>query len=180
LTLDPNAGSAAAAQAIPEAPAASAEETVAGFDESVLTEEERTLIRDFSEKINISDSSVTLTYGAAAQKNISDFSDTALGDVRNKDFGETGQMITNLIAELKEINDDAESNGFLGLFKNSKRKIENLKTKYSKCETSVNEILGILEDAEALIHIPRALNQIKSLHMQLYVVRLQIGNREHV
>lgn len=146
LTLDPFAGAQAAAA--PEAtPAATMpkEEAIPALDESVFSEAERKMIDDFSEKIDISDSAMVLTYGAAAQKKISDFSDTALGSVRNKDFGETGQMITNLITELRGMNDDAEDNGFLGLFKNGKRKIENLKTKYDKCETSVNDIVAILE-----------------------------------
>ncbi|MBQ9717755.1 MAG: toxic anion resistance protein, partial [Clostridia bacterium] len=99
----------------------------------------------FAKQIDIKNSGLILGYGSAAQKKISDFSDTALGSVRNKDFGETGTMITNLIGNLRSMNEDAEDNGFLGMFKNTKRKIENLKTKYDKCEDSVNDIVAILE-----------------------------------
>ncbi len=144
LTLDPFAGSAAAAAPETAVPEAKKEEAPV-LDESVFSEEERKMIDEFSQKIDIADSASVLTYGAAAQKKISDFSDTALGSVRNKDFGETGQMITNLITELKGMNDDAEDNGFLGLFKSTKRKVENLKLKYDKCESSVNDIVAILE-----------------------------------
>ena len=153
LTLDPFGG--AAAQEAPAAPAPSlsqaaepapAEEAVPALDESAFSEAERKMIADFSEKIDITDSTTILGFGASAQKKIADFSDTALSGVRNKDFGETGEMITNLIAQLREMNDDAEDDGgFLGLFKNTRRKIENLKTKYDKVETSVNDITDNLQ-----------------------------------
>ena len=150
LTLDPNAGlSAAAAAPAPEAPAAQpaqpAPAQAPAYDESMFTEAERRAIDEFAGQIDIKNSGMILGYGSAAQKKISDFSDTALGSVRNKDFGETGTMITNLIGNLRSMNDDAEDNGFLGMFKNTKRKIENLKTKYDKCEDSVNDIVAILE-----------------------------------
>ena len=146
LTLDPFGSAAAAAPApaaaAPEAPAQSAP----ALDESAFSESERKMINDFSEKIDITDSTTVLGFGASAQKKISDFSDTALNGVRNKDFGETGEMITSLIAQLREMNDDAEDEGgFLGLFKSTKRKIENLKTKYDKVETSVNDITEKLQ-----------------------------------
>ena len=169
LTLDPTAGiSAAQAAPAPAAPdplaaaaAAMAADVAAqskpaepkpaapagpAIDETMFTEAERKAIADFSKQIDITDSSMILGYGSAAQKKISDFSDTALGSVRNKDFGEVGGMITTLIGNLRALNDDAEDNkGFLGVFRSSKRKIENLKTKYDKCETSVNDIVSILE-----------------------------------
>lgn len=168
LTLDPNAAfsSAAAAQNAPKAPdpsaigtfstasaqaeAKPAEEKTADekplLDESQFTESERRAIEEFSKQIDITNSSVILGYGSAAQKKISDFSDTALGSVKNKDFGEVGGMITGLITNLRSMNDDAEEKGgFLGVFKNTKRKIENLKIKYEKCEDSVNSIVSILE-----------------------------------
>ena len=169
LTLDPTAGiSAAQAAPAPAAPdplaaaaAAMAADVAAqskpaepkpaapagpAIDETMFTEAERKAIADFSKQIDITDSSMILGYGSAAQKKISDFSDTALGSVRNKDFGEVGGMITTLIGKLRALNDDAEDNkGFLGVFRSSKRKIENLKTKYDKCETSVNDIVSILE-----------------------------------
>ena len=156
LTLDPNAGMSSAAAAAPapaaEAPAPQNTQTIPdpavqapAIDESMFSEAERRAIDDFSKQIDIKNSSLILGYGSAAQKKISDFSDSALGSVRNKDFGETGTMITNLIGSLRSMNDDAEDNGFLGMFKNSKRKIENLKLKYDKCEDSVNDIVAILE-----------------------------------
>ncbi len=148
LTLDPNAGLAAAAAPEPapaQAPQAPTAAQAPAYDESMFSEAERRAIDEFAGQIDIRNSGLILGYGSAAQKKISDFSDTALGSVRNKDFGETGTMITNLIGNLRSMNEDAEDNGFLGMFKNTKRKIENLKTKYDKCEDSVNDIVAILE-----------------------------------
>ena len=173
LTLDPTAGisasQAAPAPAAPDPLAAAAAAMTAeiaaqnrpapaaqpqpaaqpagpAIDETMFTEAERRVIDEFSKKIDITDTAVISNYGSAAQKKISDFSDTALGSVRNKDFGEVGGMITTLISNLRSLNDDTEdSKGFLGVFRTTRRKIENLKTRYDKCETSVNEIVAILE-----------------------------------
>ncbi len=150
LTLDPNAAlGAAAAQEAPKAPDPTAAKPVENkplLDESQFTEAERRAINDFSKQIDITNSAVILGYGSVAQKKISDFSDTALGSVKNKDFGEVGTMITGLITNLQSMNEDAEEKGgFFGVFKNTKRKIENLKLKYDKCEDSVNSIVSILE-----------------------------------
>ena len=145
LTFD--TGTAAAQEQAPAAPSvsAAAQEQAPAVDESMFSDAERRAIDEFSKQIDIRNSGLILGYGSAAQKKISDFSDTALGSVRNKDFGETGTMITSLIGNLRSMNEDAEDNGFLGMFKNTKRKIENLKTRYDKCEDSVNEIVAILE-----------------------------------
>ena len=150
LTLDPNAAlGAAAAQEAPKAPDPTAAKPVENkplLDESQFTEAERRAINDFAKQIDITNSAVILGYGSVAQKKISDFSDTALGSVKNKDFGEVGTMITGLITNLQSMNEDAEEKGgFFGVFKNTKRKIENLKLKYDKCEDSVNSIVSILE-----------------------------------
>ena len=106
LTLDPNAGLgvAAAASPAPKAPdirektGEKAAPTPPALDESQFTEAERRAIEDFSKQIDITNSSMIFGYGAAAQKKISDFSDSALGSVRNKDFGEVGEMITGQIS----------------------------------------------------------------------------------
>ena len=188
LTLDPTAGIAAAqAPAAPDPLAAAAAAMAApqpealqpnqvatsvgpAIDESAFTEAERKAIEEFSKQIDVTDSSMILGYGSAAQKKISDFSDTALGSVRNKDFGEVGGMITNLIGNLRSLNDDAEdSKGFLGVFKSSKRKIENLKTKYDKCETSVNDIVSILEQHQiTLLHDVKMFDQLYEMNLSYF------------
>ena len=112
LTLDPTAGISSAAAAA-EAPAAQSQPEPSipnptaqapAIDESMFSEAERRAIEEFSKQIDIRNSGLILGYGSAAQKKISDFSDTALGSVRNKDFGETGTMITNLIGNLRSMN----------------------------------------------------------------------------
>lgn len=156
LTLDPMAPFAA--EKAPEAPATaesafaaataspSSAASMPALDETQFTESEKRAIDEFSKQIDITNSAMILGYGAAAQKKISDFSDTALGSVRNKDFGEVGGMITSLIVNLHSLNDDAEDNkGFKGLFKSTKRKIQDMKVKYEKCEDSVNSIVSTLE-----------------------------------
>jgi uncharacterized protein YaaN involved in tellurite resistance len=159
LTLDPAAGlSAEAAAAVAQAPKApelslgntaaeqAPQSALPALDESQFTESERKVIDEFSKKIDITDSAMILSYGSAAQKKISDFSDTAIGGVRNKDFGEVGGMITSLIANLKDMNEDAKDDKkFLGIFRNTKRKIRDIKLRYDKCEDSVNSIVSILE-----------------------------------
>jgi len=152
LTLDPNIGTAAQAAPAP-APAEPAKQELPSMEESQFTESERAAINEFSKQIDVTNSAMILGYGASAQKKISDFSDTALGSVKNKDFGEVGGMITTLIQNLKSMNDEAaeDDKGFLGLFKNTKRKIENLKVKYEKCDESVQNIVGILQDHQVIL-----------------------------
>ena len=88
------------------------------FDESSLTEAERKMVNDFAEKIQISNSNLVLQYGSGAQKKIADFSETALNNVRTKDMGEVGDMITGLMTELKGFSvDEEEKGGFFGFFK---------------------------------------------------------------
>ncbi len=192
LTLDPNAGispeakAAAAAAQAPKAPdptgffstAAQAQQQPQQqaqpqqpfLDESQFSEVERKMINDFSKQIDITDSTTILGYGSAAQKKISDFSDTALGSVKNKDFGEVGNMITNLIGNLQSMNEDAEDKGgFLGVFKNTKRKIENLKTKYEKCEDSVNSIVSILEQHQiTLLKDVKMFDELYEMNMSYF------------
>ncbi len=156
LTLDPNAGMAAQAAPAPapvQAEPAKTEPQIPFMDESQFTESERAAISEFSKQIDVTNSAQILGYGASAQKKISDFSDTALGSVKNKDFGEVGSMITTLIQNLKTMNEEAEEEdkGFLGLFKSTKRKIENLKVKYEKCDESVQNIVGILQDHQVIL-----------------------------
>ena len=108
LTLEPNAAPAAEA-AVEQAPvveaSASAEEIKTEKpDLSSLSEAEQAAVRDFSEKIDVTNSEQIMNYGSAAQKNISEFSDAALGAVRTKDLGEVGDMLGDLVVELQGLN----------------------------------------------------------------------------
>ncbi|MBQ8611687.1 MAG: toxic anion resistance protein [Oscillospiraceae bacterium] len=140
LTLDPNAPAAAA---VAEAPAAA--EPVA-LDDSSFTAEELKVINDFAQQIDITNSNVVLQYGAASQRKISGFSETALSNVRTKDLGETGAMITDLIGELKGFDiDDGNSKGILGWFKKAANNLTALQAKYEKASVNVDRITSELE-----------------------------------
>lgn len=115
------------------------------FDEDTFTTEEKKMIEDFSEKIDINDSTTVLQYGAGAQKKIATFSDSALNNVRTKDLGEVGDLMSSLVVELKGF-DTEEEKGIKGLFKKSTNKIQALKAKYDKAEVNVDKIAKVLEN----------------------------------
>ncbi|MDO4701122.1 MAG: toxic anion resistance protein [Erysipelotrichaceae bacterium] len=127
------------------------EENMIKFDDSALTDEERKMVADFAEKIDITSSDTILQYGASAQAKIAKFSETALGKVRTKDLDEVGDMMTNLIGELKGFKVDEEEKGIFGFFKKQGVKLSNLKTKYDKAEVNVNKISKILEDHQVVL-----------------------------
>lgn len=110
-----------------------------------LTPEEQKMVDDFAAQIDITNSQMVMQYGAGSQKKIADFSENALNNVRTKDMGEIGQMLTDVVAELKDFEEDEEK-GFLGFFKKSSNKLENLKLKYNKAETNINKICKVMED----------------------------------
>ena len=117
------------------------------LENTKLTEAEQKMVDDFSEKIDLNDSGIVLQYGSAAQKKIADFSDNALEGVRTKDLGEVGNMIIDLVAELKGFNiESEEKKGFFSIFKKAGSGIAKLKTKYDKAEVNVDRITGVLED----------------------------------
>ena len=121
--------------------------TVHYLENTKLTEAEQKMVDDFSEKIDLNDSGIVLQYGSAAQKKIADFSDNALEGVRTKDLGEVGNMITDLVAELKGFNiEPEEKKGFFSIFKKAGSGIAKLKTKYDKAEVNVDRITDVLED----------------------------------
>lgn len=111
-----------------------------------LTPEEKKLVDQFVEKIDITNSNAILQYGVGAQKKIADFSESALSNVRNKDLGEVGDMLSNVVNELKNFEPEEESKGFLGLFKKGKNKISQMKGKYEKVEENIDRISNNLEN----------------------------------
>jgi uncharacterized protein YaaN involved in tellurite resistance len=111
-----------------------------------FSESEQQMIDDFSKQIDVKDANLVFSYGAAAQQNISQFSDAALKNVRTKDLDEVGDMISNLVVELKSFNtDDEEKGGLFGLFKKKARSLEVMKAQYDKTEINVNKITEGLE-----------------------------------
>ncbi len=118
----------------------------ATLDMQSFSEEEQQMIDDFSKKIDVRDSNLVFSYGAAAQQNISQFSDAALKNVQTKDLDEVGNMISNLVVELKNFDTDGEEKGgLLGLFKKKVNSLELLKAKYDHTEVNVNKIVEGLE-----------------------------------
>ncbi len=159
-------GATAEAPAVPEIKTEAAPAEPAKIDDSMLTEEEKQLVEDFSEKIDITDSAVVMQYGAPAQTKVSQFSDSALEKVRTKDLGEIGSMISGLVVELKGLSIEEETKGFLGIFKRTANKLELLRTKYDKAESNVDKICSALKD-----HQIQLLKDIATLD-QLYSVNL--------
>lgn len=115
------------------------------LDESSLSEEERKMVQDFAEKIQLSNSNLVLQYGVGAQKKIADFSESALNNVRTKDLGEIGGMLSNVVTELKSFDVEQEDKSFLGIFKRTSNRINEMKVKYQKAEVNVSKIAEILE-----------------------------------
>ena len=157
LTPEEDAKAAETAEAVPAAPQVQspfAEQPADTLDEmaSKLTDAEKQAIKDFADKIDITDSNLVLQYGSGAQKNISDFSSAALGNVRTKDMGEVGQMLGNLVVELKGMNiDPEEKKGLKGLFKRAGNQIATLKSQYDKAEVNVNRISEELEKHQIVL-----------------------------
>ena len=144
LTLDPMAEEKAAEEA-PKAEPVRVEDTP-------LSPEEQKMVDDFAEKIDITNSQLVLQYGAASQKKLSDFSETALSRVKTKDMGETGELITSLITELKDFDANAEQpKGILGFFKKAGSNIEQLKTRYDSADKNVERIRAQLEDHQVTL-----------------------------
>lgn len=115
------------------------------FDESMLSPEEKKIVDDFANQIDLNKSSQILQYGVGAQKKIADFSEAALNNVKTKDLGEIGEMLTGVVTELKSFDADEEEKGFLGFFKKSSNKLATMKTKYDKAEVNINKITSALE-----------------------------------
>ena len=114
------------------------------LDESILSEEEKAQVDAFAKQIDLTNSTVILQYGAGTQKKMADFSETALENVKAKDLGEVGDLLSGVVTELKNF-DEEESKGFFDIFKKTSNKIEAMKAKYAKAETNINEICKVLE-----------------------------------
>ena len=172
LTLTPDTAAAAAqAPAAPEAPSLTLESQPADdqaaqqaalqaqrdanavkLDESMLSEAERKMVDEFSQKIDVTDSNMVLQYGAAAQKNIAAFSESALNNVKTKDLGEVGEALSSLVVELKHFGEDEEKKGgIFGFFQKKKNELEALKASYAKAETNVDKIVKVLENHQVTL-----------------------------
>ncbi len=119
------------------------------LDDTILSEEEKRQVEEFSRQIDLHNSTAILQYGVGTQKKMADFSGDALENVKTKDLGEVGEMLSGVVAQLRDFEEDEK--GFLGIFKKPVNKLENLKTKYNKAETNVNKICEALEGHQVLL-----------------------------
>ena len=145
LTLDPFGIKEAEKIAEEDKPVEEKVTALAELTAANLTEEERSQINEFAQQIDITDSTAIIQFGAGPQQKIADFSDSALKTVRTDELGEAGEMISKLIGELKTFNKDIDDAGKFRLFRSLKKRAATLKAKYSKCETSVNDIVTVLD-----------------------------------
>jgi len=119
--------------------------------EVVLTPQEQAMVDNFAAQIDLTNTQMIMQYGAGSQKKIADFSETALSSVRTKDMGEVGDMLTDVMAQLKDFEDDEEEKGFLGLFKKSTNRLATLRAKYDKAEVNINKICSALEQHQIVL-----------------------------
>lgn len=178
LTLNPEEETAAAAMQAPaptlqldpaaaEAAAPQKEVEPVVVDDSMLTEDEKRQVNEFSKKIDITDSNIVLQYGSAAQKSVSSFSESALGKVRTKDLGAVGQDLTELVVELRGFGEE-EKKGF-GFFRKTRSKLEVMKAQYSKVEANVEKITQNLENHQITLMKDIAMfDQMYELNLKYY------------
>ena len=175
LTLDPGAAAQEAAPAQGESTLSEEERqkqrdaNAVKLDESMLTEAERKMVDEFAQKIDVTDSSVVLQYGAAAQKNIASFSENALNSVRTKDLGEVGEALSSLVVELKGFGQEEDEGGIFGFFKKKRDKLEAMKASYAKAEVNVDKIVRALENHQVVLMKDIAmLDQMYELNTKYY------------
>ena len=177
LTLTPNAAAQAEPPQLtlgtepPAAPGAEEKKEVepVKIDESMLTEEERKMVDDFSKKIDITDTQLVLQYGSAAQKSVASFSESALSSVRTKDLGEVGDTISDLVVELKDFGEEEDKGGIFGFFKKAGNKMETMKAQYSKAEANVEKITRELEQHQVRLMKDIAMfDQMYELNLKYY------------
>lgn len=116
------------------------------FDDSILSAEERKTVDAFVQRIDLTDSAAILQYGAGTQKKMADFSEGALENVRTKDLGEVGELLSDVVKELKSFDEEEEEKGIFGIFKKTSNRIQSMKAKYAKAETNINQICRVLEN----------------------------------
>ena len=193
LTLDPTGSQAAAQAAALEAElksaAAKAEVPVERVEIERLSPEEQAAVKEFSKQIDVTNTEQVMNYGAAAQKNISEFSDAALSTVKTKDLGEVGSMLSELVVELKGMKFEEKPKGIKGLFKKGQSNIESLKAQYNVAEANVDKIVEELENHEIVLMKDISLmdkmydkNQeyMKELTMYILAGRLKIEQLRNV
>ena len=122
------------------------------LNEQILSEEEREMVEHFVKQIDLRNSNAILQYGAGTQKKMADFSETALNNVRSKDLGEIGDLLSDVVVELKNFDaDEEEDKGFFGFFKKQSNRLANMKAKYDAAEVNINKIVTALESHQVTL-----------------------------
>lgn len=138
-------------------------------DYKQFNEAEIQQIHDFSQRIDITDNTMIMQYGINAQKKLADFSDSTLEKVKAKDLGEVGDMLSQVVGELREFDGNGEKKGLFGLFNKGKNKVEGMISKYEQTETNVNKIAGMLQDYQIrLLKDTSMLDQLFDLNNTYY------------
>ena len=134
-----------------------------------LTEEEQKQVDDIANKLDVKDAAAVMAFGAGTQQKMAEFSERTLESVKTKDMGEVGDMITNLIGELKNFDVDENDKGLFAFFKKGANKLQNMKTKYSKVETNVKTIQNELEKRQVvLLKDVDLLNKLYDLNLKYF------------
>lgn len=163
LTLNPFEEEKKAAVAAQEEKAAPVQE------EDILSEEEKRMVESFAKQIDLTDSNLILQYGAGTQKKMADFSEGALENVKTKDLGEVGGLLSDVVTELKSLDQEEEEKGFFGRFRKTGSKITAMKAKYEKAETNVNQICAVLENHQvSLLKDVALLDKMYELNLTYY------------
>ena len=190
LTLEPNAAGSAAA-AMPAEPTAPVMEQkkdapVEKLELERLSPAEQAAVKEFAKQIDVTNSEQVLNYGSAAQKNIAEFSDAALGKVRTKDLGEVGEELSDLVVQLQGLDfEEEEKKGFLGFFKKQRQNIAALKAQYDKAEVNVDKIASQLEKHEltlmkdiAMMDKMYEMNQQYHKELTMYIIAGKLRCKE--
>ena len=179
LTLNPTQAAVQEAPAAPQLVVAEQKPEVEPekLDIERLSPAEQAAVREFSKQIDVTDTNLVLSYGSAAQKNISDFSGQALNKVRTKDMGEVGNMLSNLVVELKGLNEEEKAKGIKGLFKKAEKNLAVTKAKFDKAEVNVDKITGQLQQHQVVLSQDIAamdkmveLNQAYFKELTMYII----------
>ena len=147
------------------------------LDDSSLTPEEKKMVDDFAQKIDLTNTSLVMQYGAGAQKKMADFSGSALDNVRTKDLGEVGELLTGVVSELRNFDVDEEEKGFFGFFKRTSNKLNTMRAKYEKAEGNINKVCESLEQHQvqlmkdvALLDKMYELNKVYFKELSMYIL----------
>lgn len=142
------------------------------MEQLALTEEEQHMVAEFTKQIDVTNANQVLMYGAGAQQNIANFSESALNNVRNKDLGEIGEALSGLVVELRtlDFDGDGEEKGlFAKLFRKGRNQLEELKAQYAQVESNVDKIVEVLEQHQiALMKDVAMLDEMYALNLQYY------------